>query len=589
MRYYISLVFLFVSIALQGQGFLRAVGQRIVDGKGNEVIFRGVGLGGWMLQEPYMMQLSGFANNQRDIRKKITALVGETNTQKFYDAWFANHCTRADVDSMAKWGFNSIRLPLHYNLFTLPIEEEPVAGKNTWLEKGFRMTDSLLSWCKANRIYLILDLHAAPGGQGNDIAISDRDTSKAYLWTSEANKQKTVELWKKLAIRYKNEEWIGGYDLINEPNYGFKNAADKNGCSETENKPLRQLYQELTIAIRKIDKKHILIIEGNCWGNNYEGIFPLWDNNMVLSFHKYWNSTADGSIQKFLNYRIKYNVPLWLGESGENSNSWMTEAIEMVERNKIGWTLWPLKKSGLNNPLEIKIPAGYQQLLDYWKGKGPKPSADRAFASLMEYAEATRINNNIFKKDVTDAITRQTSSGVTIPFKNISVTNNTLLFAADYDMGHAGYAYHDKDSATYWVEDNNHAAWNSGHRYRNEGVDIEDCKDSLSNGYNVGWIQDGEWLQYTVYAPQSGTFDVNVRSASTLNDTKMQLIINDKTAGEDLSLPNTGANQQWTTSSIKNIGLIKGWNRIRVLAVKGGFNLNYLQFVQTNNTAKVNL
>ncbi len=88
----------------------------------------------------------------------------------------------------------------------MPVDKEPVAGENTWLDKGFALTDSLLSWCKANNMYLILDLHAAPGGQGNDINIADRDTTKPSLWQSEANQQKTIALWRKLAERYKDEE-----------------------------------------------------------------------------------------------------------------------------------------------------------------------------------------------------------------------------------------------------------------------------------------------------------------------------------------------------------------------------------------------
>ncbi|MCP9749645.1 cellulase family glycosylhydrolase [Ferruginibacter sp. HRS2-29] len=588
MRYFIISMLLLAGITSKSQGFLKADGPAIKNGRGQEIILRGMGLGGWMLQEPYMMQLSGFAATQHDIRRNITDLVGEKGAQKFYDAWLANHCTKADVDSMAAWGFNSIRLPMHYNLYTLPIEKEPVAGKQTWIEKGFRMTDSLLSWCKANKIYLILDLHAAPGGQGNDIAISDRDTSTPHLWKSQQNQQKTIALWEKLAARYANEEWIGAYDLINEPNYGFQDAADKNGCAETENAPLRKLYVDLTTAIRKVDKKHIIIIEGNCWGNNYAGIFPLWDNNMVLSFHKYWNNTSDGSIQKFLDYRTQYNVPIWLGESGENSNSWMTETLAMVERNKIGWALWPLKKSGPNNPLQVKINPGYRKILNYWKDQGPKPTPEEALAGLMEYASATKISNNIYNKNVTDALIRQTGTWDVIPYKDFSVKNDAVLFASDYDLGRSGLAYHDKDSATYWVEDTRHQEWNSGHQYRNEGVDIEACTDSVTNGYNVGWIQDGEWMQYTIYSPQNGTFDVNVRSASKLADGRLQLLVNDLAAGENIVLPNTGEDQRWATSTIKNISLNKGWNRLRVLAVKGGFNLNYLQFRQTNGTAAVN-
>ena len=143
-------------------------------------------------------------------------------------------------------------------------------------------------------MYLILDLHAAPGGQGNDIAISDRDTTKPSLWQSRENELKTIALWRKLAESYAGEKWMGAYDIINEPNWGFQNATDKNGCAETGNEPLKKLMVDITAAIREVDKNHIIIIEGNCWGNNYKGILPTWDDNTVVSFHKYWNDNTTG-------------------------------------------------------------------------------------------------------------------------------------------------------------------------------------------------------------------------------------------------------------------------------------------------------
>jgi len=104
---------------------------------------------------------------------------------------------RAYIDSMASWGFNLVRLPMHYNLFTLSIQEEPVENEHTWLEKGFEMTDSLVSWCKANDMYVLLDLHAAPGGQGYNQGISDYNPIYPSLWESNANKRKTIALWKR--------------------------------------------------------------------------------------------------------------------------------------------------------------------------------------------------------------------------------------------------------------------------------------------------------------------------------------------------------------------------------------------------------
>src|SRR5690606_17914959 len=223
------------------------------------------------------------------------AFIGPEETQKFYTTWLQKHTTRADIDAMKKWGFNSVRLPMHYDLYTLPIEKEPVAGQDTWLDQGFAMTDSLLKWCQDNEMYLILDLHAAPGGQGNDFNISDRNPALPSLWDSRANQDKTIALWRKLAERYKDAAWFGGYDIINEPNWGFTDPDDKNGLQEKSNAPLRKLMVEITAAIREVDQKRMIIIEGNGWGNNYNGIFPLWDDNMVISFHKYWNYNTQGS------------------------------------------------------------------------------------------------------------------------------------------------------------------------------------------------------------------------------------------------------------------------------------------------------
>lgn len=396
---------LFFCVTTQGQGFLRTSNKKIVNDQG-EVLLRGIGVGGWMLQEPYMMKLSGIAVNQQDIRSKIEALVGKEKTKVFYAAWLQNGMQKSDVDSLKAWGFNSIRLPMHFDLFTLPVGKEPVKGKNTWLKKGFELTDSLLKWCVQKEMYLILDLHAAPGGQGHDLPISDRDSAEASLWQSKANREKTIALWQKLAARYKNEKWIGGYDLINEPNWSFEhpNDRDNHGTNDTSNLPLRKLLIKITRAIRKIDTNHIIFIEGNGWANNYAGILPPWDKNMVVSFHKYWNPNNVASIQKFLDIRGTYNVPLWLGESGENKNQWYHDAIHLMESNDIGWCWWPLKKIGTNSPFEVPMPGGFAPIIEYWKGNSAKPTSDEAFLALMQLAENLKTQNLLVHYDVLNAL-----------------------------------------------------------------------------------------------------------------------------------------------------------------------------------------
>ena len=549
------------------QGYLKADGKRIVNEQGNNVLLRGMGLGGWMLQEGYMLGLKG-AGQQHKIRERIAALLSAEQTQEFYDTWLANHTRKIDIDSMRSWGFNSVRLPMHYNLYTLPIEQEPVAGAHTWLEKGFALTDSLLAWCKANKMYLILDLHAAPGGQGNDLNISDGDTSKPSLWESAANRQKTIALWKKLAARYVNEPWIGGYDLINEPNIGFTDPKkDPNGTREKNNQPLQQLLVDITTAIRLVDKKHLVIIEGNGWGNNYNGIVPNWDNNMVMSFHKYWNFNDTASIRHIIEARNKYNIPVWLGETGENSNVWFTQAIRLLENNNIGWAWWPLKKIGFNNPLEIRSNPNYNDLLSYWNGKGKQPKESNVYSGLLEMATYTKLETNIIHRDVIDAMMRQPFSATAIPFRQHIIGHSTVINAVDYDLGRNGIAYYDTDTADYRTS-GKPGPGNRGRTYRNDGVDIR--KDANAyNSYYISDTEDGEWLQYTTQVKQSGVYAIQLTVAATTASAKIKLS-NATGVLAELDLPNTGGTEKWEMVPLKNIRFEKGTLPLRLEMVKGG-------------------
>lgn len=575
----ISLLLLGSVFQTSAQGYLHADGKKIVDGKGENVLLRGIGLGGWMLQEGYMLKINKEGQQYR-IRERFEELMGPKQTQEFYDLWLKNHTRKIDIDSLKAWGFNSVRLPMHYNLYTLPIEKEPVAGKNTWLDKGFALTDSLLAWCKANQMYLILDLHATPGGQGNDLNIADRDPSKPSLWDSEANQQKTIALWKKLAERYANEPWIGGYDIINEPNWGFENPAeDQHGLKEQKNAPLRKLMVDITKAIRSVDKKHMIIIEGNGWGNNYNGIMPAWDPNMALSFHKYWNNNDQGSIAHIIKMRDQYNIPAWLGETGENSNVWFTDAIRLFEKNNIGWSWWPLKKIGFNNPEEIKSNLNYNSVADYLNGKGNKPKESNVYSGLMELATYIRLENTIIHRDVIDAMIRQPFSGKPLPFKNNTVYNNTVIQAVDYDLGINGAAYSDKDTADYHVSTGKTGAGNKGRVYRNDGVDIS-IDSNKYDAYYVSSIESGEWLQYTVDVKDAGVYTLKLDVAASTADGLLSLVVNGETVAKDVTVPATGGLTTFQQIELKNIKLDQGKQVLRIYAGTGGFNFSSIQFIK---------
>jgi endoglucanase len=585
-RYTITLcIFIFlVSITLNvthsyAQGFLKTSGTKILNEKNENVLLRGIGFGGWMLQEGYMMKLTGEGQQYR-LKSRIQEIIGEPETTRFYDQWLDNHTRKIDIDSLKAWGFNSVRLPIHYNLYTLPVDQEPVAGKQTWLDRGFKMTDSLIAWCKANQMYLILDLHAAPGGQGNDNNISDRDPSKPSLWDSEANQQKTIALWTKLAERYKDEPWIGGYDIINEPNWGFEQPEkDKNGLQEKGNKPLRKLMVDITKAIRSVDRNHIIIIEGNGWGNNYNGILPVWDNNMVLSFHKYWNYNDAASLEGILKIRTENNVPVWLGETGENSNLWFRDAIHLLESNNIGWAWWPLKKIGVNNPLEIPTNPEYERLVQYLNGHTEKPSAAEVSKGLMALAESAKLENNIVHRDVIDAMIRQPHDDSTRPYKAITVGNNTVVPAVDYDLGRNGFAYFDLDTADYHVVTGKYTAGNRGRVYRNDGVDIA-VDSTAKDKYYVNYIEDGEWLQYSLQVPKTGNYQLKLNTASIHGNGKLSVYVNGKLVAAKVPVPNTGSWFDFKTFDVKRIPLKAGKQVVKIVSDSGGYNFSHLQLIK---------
>ena len=418
--------------------------------------------------------------------------------------------TKTDIDSIASWGFNSVRLPMHYNLFTLPIEDE-VQGENTWLTKGFDMVDALLDWCQDNELYLILDLHAAPGGQGYDQGISDYDTSKPSLWESNENKQKMVALWGKLAERYKNEEWIGGYDILNEPNWNLSGSEIKN------------LYVQVTNAIRAHDTNHIIFIEGNWFANDFTGLTPPWDNNMVYSFHKYWNNNTQNTIQWVLDMRDQFNVPLWMGESGENSNVWFKEAIKLFEDNNIGWAWWPWKRiETIVSSFSIKSNSKYNSVVDYFKGNASAPSAGDAYHGMLELAAAAKIENCDFRKGVIDAMLRQPSSEELKPYAVNTIPG--LIHATHYDMGSQGLAYSDNEYGNYSGSGGTNT-WNKGWSFRNDGVDISTANSggSNSNGYSVGYVNDKEWIKYTIDIQQEGYYNIETAYASNESGGKVIL------------------------------------------------------------------
>ncbi len=365
---------------------LHVSGTRIVDAQGKEVILRGLGVGELYNIEAYFLQIEGDdlgGMGATKFERGLRAAIGDEATQAFFERWKANVVSGNDVDRWKSWGVNSLRVPLNYHQLT--------SAPGVYLEQGFAALDGLIALCKARGIYVILDLHAAPGAQNTEL-MSDSLDGVAHLWKEPAKyRQWTIDLWRTLAARYAGEPAVAGYDLLDEP---FDDAESGSFAGDGASKILRPFYLDVTHAIREVDPEHILFVEGgDDWAKGFSGLEPAWDAQMVWTFHKYWDDNDEDSIAPFLALRERTQRPLWNGETGEDeTRGWSKAMIALLESHGIGWNEWTYKKLAPSdtNPYSIPAPRGWDDMADYLaahaRGLPDAPPAD-ARAIMEELAD----------------------------------------------------------------------------------------------------------------------------------------------------------------------------------------------------------
>ncbi|MCF7850390.1 MAG: cellulase family glycosylhydrolase [Candidatus Marinimicrobia bacterium] len=358
-------------------------GQNVVHRETGEIVqLRGIGLGGWLLPEGYMWGIRAL-DRPRQFEAAIVDLIGERNARKFWHLYRTNFVTRSDIVDMKSWGVNTIRIPLLASMLQ-PRDKQPDHPPFVYDQQAFSYLDDLIDWCEDIGMGVIWDLHGAPGGQ-NAANISDSD-GEARLWTEKAVYwPQTIDLWDVITKRYADKSCIVGYDLLNEPLLARYPGVDPG--------LLRELYVRITDRIRETDHEGIIFVEGDDWAQDFSVLEPLdWDPHLVLAFHSYPPSSTQNGIQRWDDLRKKYDVPLWHGETGEQNPPWeiYKRSTEFLERSNIGWNWWTHKKFELSRqPWSIPRADGFNQILDYWKGQGPRPGKWQAKRWLFDQARRT--------------------------------------------------------------------------------------------------------------------------------------------------------------------------------------------------------
>lgn len=354
--------------------FVRARGKELITPAGEPLPLRGINLGNWLEPEGYMFLLEHGPQSPREIEDFFCELIGPAEAAEFWTSYRKTYITPADINFIRRCGFNSVRIPLHWKFF--------VAGGN-----GFDLLNPILEACRTEKVWAILDMHCAPGGQtGTNI-----DDSYGYPWLYESAKSQDqlIDIWVRIAKQYRDEAIVLGYDLLNEPIPHFPQL-------RKYNPHLEPIYKRVTQAIREVDRNHVVILGGAQWDSNFDVFGTPFDDNLLYQLHKYWMTPNQQSIQPYIAFRDRYNVPVWLGESGENTNDWITQFRTLLEQNDIGWCFWPYKKMVKTScVVSVRKPADWDDIVKLGAMPSGTGNAEKRIAARPPVETCRRTINDL--------------------------------------------------------------------------------------------------------------------------------------------------------------------------------------------------
>ncbi len=360
---------------------------KIVDESGNSVHLRGTCVGGFMNMEDF---INGYPGTESGMKREMAKALGAGKAELFFETILDNFLGEEDIRLIRETGANCIRIPLSYRHFE--DDQNPFIYK----EEGFKRLDAVLDACERQGVYVILDMHALSGWQ-NCHWHSDNERGAALLWSYRHFQERIIALWEVIAQRYRDRNSVAGYDLMNEPSTGTptgEHAYDFYEFYQSDWKAINKLYREIADAVRKIDKKHILFLEGDNYSRNFEGLEKPFEDNLVYSSHNYippgygpgtypgyYNGVYwDKNKQKveFLNHQgtqfaLKHQVPLWVGEFGSQYHGFpeelpssyhpMEDQLDIYNTNGVHWTTWTYKDPGIMGWVFLDPESEYMKII----------------------------------------------------------------------------------------------------------------------------------------------------------------------------------------------------------------------------------
>ena len=322
--------------ALGSNDFLKVNGTQIrkQKGTGDIVYLRGTNAGGWLVQEDWMNPTN--ASDQKTMMTTLANRFGSSKRDELVSTYENNYWTTQDFDNCAEMGMSVIRLPFTYmNLCD---------DNGNLKSNAFDRLDWFVQNCSQRGMYVILDMHGAFGSQ-NGMDHSGEINDGKQLYYNQSNKDKTLNLWKKIAEHFKGNPAVAAYDILNEP--GIKAAATYSLHWD--------FYNEIYNTIRSKDSNHIIIME-SCWdADNLPRPSQYGWTNVAYEYHYYpWSAQNSSDAQKsYFSSKVSdianhnYGVPTFVGEFTcfEQAEGWKA-AMSTFNGQGWHWTTWSYKVTG---------------------------------------------------------------------------------------------------------------------------------------------------------------------------------------------------------------------------------------------------
>ncbi len=348
----------------QTLSFIKADGKnlRTQSGQGDIINLRGTNAGGYLLQE-FWMTPSGASDSvydQSTIIENLTERFGEDGAAELINAFEENYWTEADFANCAGMGMNCIRLPFWWR--NIANEDGSFIGYDENAEdpyaKAFERLDWFVQTAGKYGLYVILDMHGAPGSQnGSDHSgVDGKDTKEAaskFFFGDEAasNQELYYQLWKVIADRYEGNATVAGYDLLNEPYCTYRYNSSKSG--DELHDILWNVYDKAYDVIRAEDPDHVIIMEATWDPVDLPNPDDRGWENVMYEYHNYlyddYDNLGGGQILNMENKvnaigNAGYNVPSYMGEFNyfNNYEAW-DEGLQLLTEYGINWTSWTYK------------------------------------------------------------------------------------------------------------------------------------------------------------------------------------------------------------------------------------------------------